>query len=268
MATRRVRRLSPFEARPAEEAGRAPQRLLSLSSGLPLPFVPRHGVENGEDLAGDGDESDHFRLTGSEQALIEGAQYRIAATGGKRSQEDGRAGGGTAAGDHAVAFPLAGPSGERRDTDQACDLATGQSTELGDICQEGAGERIADTWERDQQILLLSPHRRAAHYGVDVAVDLRQLFLERGDVASEALANATGTGTLLTLAFGDQHLDELGAPAHQFGQQPRRLVRQFPRFRLHRLGEVGDHARVDRVGLRALADRLRKVTNLRSEERR
>ena len=49
------------------------------------------------------------------------------------------------------------------------------------------------------------------------------------------------------------------APAHQLGQQPRRFIRQFPRLGLHRLGKAGDHRGIDRIGLGALADRLREV---------
>src|SRR5213082_3515870 len=85
-----------------------PQRLCSFSSGLPLFFVPEHGVEDGHDLPSDGDEGHHFRLTLSEQALVEGTQHWIAADGGKRRQEDGRTGSWAAAANHALAFPLAG----------------------------------------------------------------------------------------------------------------------------------------------------------------
>jgi hypothetical protein len=55
----------------AIRVGDPPQRLCSLSSGLPWLFIPEHGVEDGEDLPCDGDENNHFRLPRSEQALIE-----------------------------------------------------------------------------------------------------------------------------------------------------------------------------------------------------
>src|SRR5207248_11053057 len=101
------RRPGPFILR-GPAFGRAPQRLCSFSSGLPLFFVPEHGVEDGHDLPSDGDEGHHFRLTLSEQALVEGTQHWIAADGGKRRQEDGRTGSWAAAANHALAFPLAG----------------------------------------------------------------------------------------------------------------------------------------------------------------
>src|SRR2546429_7406590 len=102
---------------------RSPQRLCSLSSGLPLFFAPEHGFEDGDDLPGDGDEGNHFRLTLSEQALIESTQHWIAADRGKCRQEDGRPGSWPAAGDHALALPLAGSARERGKADEACNLA-------------------------------------------------------------------------------------------------------------------------------------------------
>src|SRR6059058_3717333 len=57
---------------------RPPQRLCSFSSGLPLFFVPEHGVEDGHDLPSDGDEGHHFRLTLSEQALVESTARKMA----------------------------------------------------------------------------------------------------------------------------------------------------------------------------------------------
>src|ERR1700704_752464 len=68
--------------RPSRRRFAPPQRLSCLSSGLPFPFVPEHGVEGGEDLTGDGDEGDHFRLTGGKQAHVEGFEDRVVAGGG------------------------------------------------------------------------------------------------------------------------------------------------------------------------------------------
>ena len=107
---------SSFEARdagkPAQPAQaclrwRAPQRLCSLSSVLPLFLVSEHGVENSEDFAGDGNERNHFGLTASEQSLVEDTHHRIAANGGESRHEDGRAYRWSTAGDHAL-FPSIG----------------------------------------------------------------------------------------------------------------------------------------------------------------
>src|SRR5207237_1169827 len=134
----------------------APQRLCSFSSGLPLFFVPEHGVEDGHDLPSDGDEGHHFPLTLSAQALVEGTQHWIAADGGKRRQEDGRTGSWAAAANHALAFPLAGSARERRNPNKACDLAAVETTELGHIGEDAAGDCVADAREGDQQVLFFA----------------------------------------------------------------------------------------------------------------
>src|SRR5438874_2672492 len=240
----------------------APQRLCSFSSGLPLFFVPEHGVEDGHDLPSDGDEGHHFRLTLSEQALVEGTQHWIAADGGKRRQEDGRTGSWAAAANHALAFPLAGSARERRNPNKACDLAAIETTELGHIGEDAAGDCVADAREGDQQVLFFAPERRAAHHRVDIAIDDRQLLLERGDVTREALAHAYRAGALLALALRHHHFDELRATANQLSQQTRRLVGQLARLRFHRLGKMGDHRRIDGIRLCPPANRLREIAHL------
>src|SRR5258705_10232175 len=96
----------PISGKP--EIGRAaPQRLSCLSRGLPFPFVPEHGVEGGEDLTGDGDEGDHFRLTGGKQAHVEGFEDRVVAAGDESSEVESGPCGAAPASDHALALPAA-----------------------------------------------------------------------------------------------------------------------------------------------------------------
>src|SRR3954453_10757062 len=69
----RTRRL----ARPARPGNTAlglaaGERLSLLSSGLPWLLVSQDGVEDGEELAGDGDEGDHVGLSGGAEAFAEG----------------------------------------------------------------------------------------------------------------------------------------------------------------------------------------------------
>jgi hypothetical protein len=49
-----------------------------------------------------------------------------------------------------------------------------------------------------------------------------------------------------TLLFGIDHDHELAAPGHQFSQPDGQIIRQWPYCRPHRLGEVGNHGRLDR----------------------
>src|SRR5215475_1508330 len=139
-----------FEApRTAHGAARlAPQRLCSLSSGLPWFLVPEHGVEDGEKLASNGNEGDHLEFTLSKQVLIKLTQHAVATDGGHRCQEDGGPNAGAATGDLAVPLPLARLSDERGDPNQAGNLTAGQPTELREVGQEHTRNRRADTGKR------------------------------------------------------------------------------------------------------------------------
>ena len=59
------------------------------------------------------------------------------------------------------ASPATGLTHEGRYPDQTGDAAAIEATELGNFGQEGARQRIADAGNRDEQIFLLAPGRRA-----------------------------------------------------------------------------------------------------------
>ena len=70
-------------------------------------------------------------------------------------------------------------------------------------------------------------------------------------------------GPLLALALGHDHLDDLAPAGDEIGQQPGGFIGHRPRLGPGRLGEVGDHRGIDRVGLGPLADRLGEGADLR-----
>jgi hypothetical protein len=67
----------------------------------------------------------------------------------------------------------------------------------------------------------------------------------------------------LALAIGDDHLDDLSASSDKIGQKPGLFVRHRPDVRFGRLDEMGDHRRVDRIGLGPFAERLGESAHLR-----
>src|SRR3954453_7452456 len=68
-------RMPPVGARPSPTLTREPgERLSWMSSGLPWFLVSQDGVEDGEELAGDGDEGDHLGLAGGAEAIAEGLE--------------------------------------------------------------------------------------------------------------------------------------------------------------------------------------------------
>src|SRR5438105_15755732 len=134
-----------------------PQRLCSWSTGLPLFFVPKHGVEHRDYLTRDSDQSDHFGFTASEQALIESTRDGIAAAAAESRHEDRRACSWAAAGDPAFSLPLAGLARERGIPDQARNFTASEAAELREVREHGACDTMRDTREGDHQILLFAP---------------------------------------------------------------------------------------------------------------
>jgi len=67
-----------------------------------------------------------------------------------------------------------------------------------------------------------------------------------------------------TLSFGGDHLNDLAPASDQIGEKSCHLVWHLPQLRLGRLGEVGDHRRIDQVGLSPLASEKRQGTKSRA----
>src|SRR5205085_7775612 len=98
----------PRRTQPADAAiltREAGERLSCVSSGLPWFLVSQDGVEDGEELAGDGDEGDHLGLSGGAEAFAEGFEDGVVAGGDEGCQEQGGAHALATAANHALAFP-------------------------------------------------------------------------------------------------------------------------------------------------------------------
>src|SRR5262249_30126234 len=84
------------------------ERLSWLSSALPWPIVSENGIEDGQELSSDGDESGHLGFSGGNEAVEEGLQDRIVPFGDHGTHEQDGAHGCATAADEASATPLAG----------------------------------------------------------------------------------------------------------------------------------------------------------------
>ena len=77
-----------------------------------------------------------------------------------------------------------------------------------------------------QQVLLLAPGRRTAHAIADLGVEFGEFLLQHADHPPDALAQARHGDSLLALAFGPDHLDDLPPSGDEIGKQSCRFVRQ------------------------------------------
>src|SRR5258705_4772973 len=118
------------------DASHPAQRLSCESSNLPWAIIPEDGVEDGEEFSGDGDESDHFGLSGRDETLMEGSEKGVATTCHHGANEESRSDRSTTAGDHALAAPLTGLTGVGRKPGQACDAPPVKRAQLGQFRDE------------------------------------------------------------------------------------------------------------------------------------
>src|SRR5579871_1932019 len=240
----------------------APQRLSCVSSGLPWPIVSEDGVEDGQKLSSDRDEGNHLWLARRHQAIEEGLQDWVVLLGDHRAHEEDGAHWSAPATDKAVAPPLAGLASEGGKARQSGDLFAAELPELGQLGDQCASDGRADARHRGEQVFLVAPGWRAPYRIIDVGVDASQLLLQCLEEPIDAFLEARDRDTLLALAFGTDHLDDLPPPRNKVGQQSRRLVRERTRLWLGRLRKMRDDSRINWIGLCALADCLGKGANL------
>ena len=98
---------------------------------MPRFFVSQDGVEDSEELSGDGDEGDHFGFVVGDELLMEGAELWVAAGGDHGSDEEGGANSGATSANEAAAAPLSRLSGAGGEAGKCGDLAAIESSELG-----------------------------------------------------------------------------------------------------------------------------------------
>ena len=111
----------------------------------------------------------------------------VVTAGDHGSDEQGVADAFSSAADEALAAPLAGLTGPRRNTDQGRNAAAIERTEFRQFGDQSAGDDRADTGNGGQQIFLLGPDRRAAHMIVDLTVEFGQLLFHRLAQPGDAL---------------------------------------------------------------------------------
>src|SRR5579871_3200951 len=210
----------------------APQRLSCVSSGLPWPIVSEDGVEDGQKLSSDRDEGNHLWLARRHQAIEEGLQDWVVLLGDHRAHEEDGAHWSAPATDKAVAPPLAGLASEGGKARQSGDLFAAELPELGQLGDQCASDGRADARHRGEQVFLVAPGWRAPYRIIDVGVDVSQLLLQCLEEPIDAFLEARDRDTLLALAFGTDHLDDLPPPRNEVGQQSRRLVRERTRLGL------------------------------------
>src|ERR1700694_4271265 len=150
------------------------ERLSLGSSGFWLPwgFISQDGIEDCEQLSGDGDDRDEFGFAGGDEPVAEQLEGWVVTGCDQGSHEQDAANAGPAAADEALAAPFAGLPGPRGKADERCDLPAVERTEFRQLGNQGTRNGRTNARHRGEQVLLLGPCRRAPHVVGDVVVQL------------------------------------------------------------------------------------------------
>lgn len=115
--------------------------------------------------------------------------------------------------------------------------------ELGQLGDQGAQRCFADTGHAGQEIGIGLPSRAAAYRAVDVAFELGEFGLQQGEMPLDRSDDPALAGHAASMAFGNDHLDDLPAPCDQLAQGLRLSIGDWPCRRPHRFGEMSDRRR-------------------------
>ena len=116
----------------------------SGGSGLPGGTVAKHGVEDGDHFAHDGDDDDLGLLAGADKAIAEGFQGGVVAAGAEGGHVEDVTDRHAAAIDAAMSPELAAIEVVGREPDESGDLLAAHLSELRQQGDEGEGEHRAD----------------------------------------------------------------------------------------------------------------------------
>src|SRR5262245_11734451 len=128
-----------------------------MSSGLPWATVPKDRVEDGEELPQRGNQGDLRRMPGGAEALVEGGQGRVMASGSERGHVEHPTHGTPAPPDGTPAPEGATVLIERCDAHQGGDLPAIEPPQFREFGDERRGGDRTDTGHGCQQILRLPP---------------------------------------------------------------------------------------------------------------
>src|SRR5216684_2305625 len=137
--------------------------------------VAQHGVEDSQQLAHDGDESETGRFAALAQTAVEGLERRVVLDGDQASHVERRSDLDTAALDLALAAVSAAVPVHRSHAGEGGDLVAVDPAELRQLSDQGAGDDVADARHAVQQILLDAPDGAGFDQLVDRLVDARPL---------------------------------------------------------------------------------------------
>ncbi len=201
-------------------------------------------------------------LPASAEPLVEAAQRRIAPDRDQTGHIERRAHRDPTALDASLAAITAAIAVHRRDARQSRDLVAIDGAEFRQFDDQRAGDDVADARDALEQVLLGAEHRAVLDQLVDGAVDALTLGLQAAQDGLERTLRELVGGFAEALLLGVDHDHELAASREQLAQAQRERIGHRLRLGPDGIGEMGDDAGIDGVGLGEPADRAGEFAHL------
>ena len=145
-----------------------------------------HGIQNEQQLAHAGYESQLLRLTSRQQPLVEVPDDGVAAAAHQRSHVQGSANPGASAPDGPLDSQGAAVPVEGSHSHQGGDLPAVQCAQLRQVSQKSEGKPLSHAGDGPQKVVLLTPYGTLAESLPQVLVQVLQLLLQPAAVGLNA----------------------------------------------------------------------------------
>src|SRR5713226_5604707 len=182
--------------------------------GLPGEIGSGHGIEDGEQLAHAGGESELGSLAGGGKSSVENTDNGIPANGREGGHVEGLAETGSSAPDAPPTPKRAAIAVVGGHAHQGSDLLAIELTQLGQLTQQCSRQDRADAGGTLEQVIGGSPEGAGLDEVTQAALQIPELVLQEGDVAADLVLDAT-PGVGQPMAFGTEHVADLAAAGQQ-----------------------------------------------------
>ena len=242
------------------------KRLSGIECQIPRGFVFEHGVEDDQEFAQASGLNDLEFLAAFFQTFSEGFDGGVMSGRGESRHVEHGSDGGSSAGDVSSALVSSAVVVERSDSDQRRDLLAVEFAQFGEFRQECGGGDLSQAGRALQDLRLVAPVVVGVDELGDGGVHDFDLRVERLEHLVQTLASVLRRvlrdRLLPTIGLHRAEVQELPAAHDQVGQFLL-LLRHFPEHsRIDVLRELGQHLRVEPIGLGENAQTFGEVPHL------
>ncbi|CAI2518485.1 Uncharacterised protein [Serratia ficaria] len=232
---------------------------------IPFFVLSEHRIQDGQQLAHTGNQSDFFSFSGGDQAYVKRFYHRIKAGCHKcrhvqRSSHTSPATKDGSSSSHRARVPV-----YRRNAHKCADFTSGEATKFRDIRKQCRSSHGANTFNTAQSLSKL--FKVALDVTVHIFIDPRELIFQRFDDGINAFP-ALGMCGMQPVTLSHQHRNQLASAHHHRSKNLPFSIRQLPdkafplRVTINDLCHLREHSGVNTVSLCQISHGTGKVAGL------